>query len=54
MSKKYTTNFLEDTNGSTGTTNQVLVSTATGVDWVDASTVIGGPYSATNWWYDYR
>jgi hypothetical protein len=44
MSKKYTTNFLEDTNGSTGTTNQVLVSTATGVDWVDASTVIGGPY----------
>jgi hypothetical protein len=46
MSKKYTTNFLEDTNGSTGTTNQVLVSTATGVDWVDGSGsgIIGGPY----------
>ena len=46
MSKKYTTNFLEDTNGSTGTANQVLVSTATGVDWVDGSGsgIIGGPY----------
>ena len=46
MSKKYTTNFLEDTNGSTGSANQVLVSTASGVDWVDGSGsgIIGGPY----------
>ena len=46
MGKRYTTNFLEDTNGSTGTTNQVLVSTATGIDWVDGSGsgIIGGPY----------
>ena len=46
MSKKYTTNFLEDTNGSTGSANQVLVSTAAGVDWVDGSGsgIIGGPY----------
>ena len=46
MGKRYTTNFLEDTNGSTGSTNQVLVSTATGVDWVDGSGsgIIGGPY----------
>ena len=46
MGKRYTTNFLEDTNGSTGTTNQVLVSTATGIDWVDGSGSgsIGGPY----------
>ena len=46
MGKRYTTNFLEDTNGSTGTTNQVLVSTATGIDWVDGSSsgIIGGPY----------
>ena len=46
MSKKYTTNFLEDTNGSTGSANQVLVSTATGIDWVDGSGsgIIGGPY----------
>ena len=46
MSKKYTTNFLEDTNGSTGSTNQVLISTAAGIDWVDGSGsgIIGGPY----------
>ena len=46
MSKKYTTNFLEDTNGSTGSANQVLVSTASGIDWVDGSGsgIIGGPY----------
>jgi hypothetical protein len=46
MSKKYTTNFLEDTNGSTGSANQVLVSTAAGIDWVNGSGsgIIGGPY----------
>jgi hypothetical protein len=46
MSKKYTTNFLEDTNGSTGSANQVLISTAAGIDWVDGSgsAIIGGPY----------
>ena len=46
MSKKYTTNFLEDTNGSTGSANQVLVSTAAGIGWVDGSGsgIIGGPY----------
>ena len=46
MSKKYTTNFLEDTNGSTGSANQVLVSTPAGIDWVDGSGsgIIGGPY----------
>jgi hypothetical protein len=46
MSKKYTTNFLEDTNGSTGSANQVLISTPSGIDWVDGSGsgIIGGPY----------
>ena len=46
MGKKYTTNFLEDTNGSTGSANQVLISTPTGIDWVDGSgsSIIGGPY----------
>ncbi len=46
MSKKYTTNFLEDTNGSTGSSNQVLISTPSGIDWVDGSGsgIIGGPY----------
>jgi 3-dehydroquinate synthase class II len=35
-----------DTGGSAGTSGQVLVSTATGVDWVDGSGsgIIGGPY----------
>ena len=35
-----------DSNNSPGTANQVLVSTATGTDWVDASgsSIIGGPY----------
>ena len=46
MSKKYTTNFLEDTNGSTGSANQVLISTPSGINWVDGSgsSIIGGPY----------
>ena len=52
MSKKYITDVIKidgqllDGNGSAGTTNQVLVSTATGVDWVDGSGsgIIGGPY----------
>jgi len=35
-----------DSNNSPGTANQVLVSTATGTDWVDGSgsSIIGGPY----------
>ena len=43
MGKKYTTNFLEDTNGSTGSSNQVLISTPTGIDWVDGSAIPGVP-----------
>ena len=37
---------LLDSNGQSGTSNQVLISTATGVDWVDGSGsgIIGGPY----------
>ena len=37
---------LLDSNGQSGTSNQVLISTATGVDWVDGSgsSIIGGPY----------
>ena len=33
-----------DSNNSPGTANQVLVSTATGTDWVDGSGLPGGPY----------
>jgi hypothetical protein len=35
---------LLDVNGVAGTSGQVLSSTGSAVDWVDASTVIGGPY----------
>ena len=44
--KTYSTQYLLDSNNNTGSTNQVLVSTATGIDWVDGSGsgIIGGPY----------
>jgi len=44
MSKRYTTNFLVDTNGNTGGSGQVLISTSTGVNWSDGSDISGGPY----------
>ena len=44
MGKRYTTNFLVDTNGNTGASGQVLISTSTGVNWSDGSDITGGPY----------
>jgi hypothetical protein len=46
LGKTYSTKYLVDSNGNTGAANQVLVSTATGVDWADGSGsgIIGGPY----------
>jgi len=44
MGKRYTTNFLVDTNGNTGASGQVLISTSTGVNWADGSDITGGPY----------
>ena len=35
---------LLDVNGAAGASGQVLSSIGSGVDWVDASSVIGGPY----------
>ena len=35
---------LLDGDGNSGSNNQILISTGTGIDWVNASTVIGGPY----------
>ena len=35
---------LLDGDGNSGTNNQILISTGTGIDWVNASTVVGGPY----------
>jgi hypothetical protein len=46
LGKTYSTKYLADSNNNTGSANQVLVSTATGIDWVDGSGagIIGGPY----------
>ena len=37
---------LLDGDGNSGTSNQILISTGTGIDWVDGSgsSIIGGPY----------
>jgi hypothetical protein len=37
LGKTYSTKYLADSNNNTGSANQVLVSTATGIDWVDGS-----------------
>ena len=39
-----------DTSGDAGGADQVLVSTSTGINWVDGSgsSIIGGPYVTTN------
>ena len=45
--KTYSTKYLLDSNNSSGAAGQVLISTSTGIDWVDANTVpgiIGGPF----------
>ncbi len=46
MGKKYSTDFIGDHSESTGSANQVLISTTSGVSWVDGSgsAIIGGPY----------
>jgi hypothetical protein len=44
LGKTYSTRYLADSNNSTGAAGQVLISTATGVDWSDGSDIIGGPY----------
>ena len=46
MGKIYTTDFIADHSESTGVANQVLISTTSGVAWVDGagSEIIGGPY----------
>ncbi len=45
--KTYSTKYLLDSNNNSGADGQVLISTSTGIDWVDANTVpgiIGGPF----------
>ena len=39
--KTYSTKYLLDSNNSSGVAGQVLSTTSTGIDWVDANTVPG-------------
>ena len=47
LGKTYSTKYLLDSNNSSGVAGQVLSTTSTGIDWVDANTIpgiIGGPF----------
>ena len=44
LGKTYSTKYLLDSNNSSGAAGQVLISTATGVNWSDGTDIIGGPY----------
>ena len=44
LGKTYSADYLIDSNGNTGVSGQVLISTATGIDWADGSAITGGPY----------
>ena len=44
LGKTYSADYLIDSNGNTGVSGQVLISTATGIDWADGTAITGGPY----------
>ena len=44
LGKTYSADYLIDSNGNTGVSGQVLISTATGIDWADGSAITGGPF----------
>ena len=44
LGKTYSTRYLADSNNNTGAVGQVLISTATGINWSNGSDIIGGPY----------
>jgi len=44
LGKTYSADYLIDSNGNSGVSGQVLISTATGIDWSDGSSIIGGPF----------
>ena len=44
LGKTYSTKYLADSNNNTGAAGQVLISTATGINWSDGTGIIGGPY----------
>ena len=44
LGKTYSTSYLADSNNNTGVDGQVLISTATGINWSDGANIIGGPF----------
>ena len=44
LGKTYSTKYLLDSNNYSGDAGQVLISTATGINWSDGTDIIGGPY----------
>ena len=44
LGKTYSADYLADSNNNTGVAGQVLISTATGINWSDGTDIIGGPY----------
>jgi len=44
LGKTYSADYLSDSNNNTGASGQVLISTATGINWSDGTDIIGGPY----------
>lgn len=44
LGKTYSADYLIDSNGNTGVSGQVLISTATGIDWADGTAITGGPF----------
>ncbi len=44
LGKTYSADYLIDSNGNTGVSGQVLISTATGIDWADGAAITGGPF----------
>jgi len=44
LGKTYSTSYLADSNNNTGAEGQVLISTATGINWSDGADIIDGPY----------
>ncbi len=44
LGKTYSTSYLADSKNNTGAVGEVLVSTATGINWANGSDIVGGPY----------
>ena len=48
LGKTYSTRYLADSNNNTGVAGQILMSTATGIDWTNATSVPGNDFWVAN------